>query len=181
MHTQHDPAATKAMIQELYPQVLRLLRTKIGAPDCYDQAQEAIKTFLTKDPSEIKSNPRGYLMGIARMRVLKFFESQKQITQFDSTQMSVAAVTSMSVRLDRHNRLIAALQSLTLDEQIAIEQHLLEGRTLEDTAAVLGVSRATAVRRVADGRQRLAQALTAANGDVGDAVLEELRAAYHSA
>lgn len=115
------------------------------------------------------------------MRVLKFFESQKQITQFDSTQMSVAAVTSMSVRLDRHNRLIAALQSLTLDEQIEIEQHLLQGRILEDAAVVLGVSRATAVRRVANGRQRLAQALTAGNGDVGGAVLEELRAAYHSA
>ncbi len=103
------------------------------------------------------------------------------VTQFDSTQMSVAAVTSMSVRVDRHNRLIAALQSLTLDEQIAIEQHLLEGQTLEDTAVVLGVSRATVVRRVGKGRQRLAQALAGGNADVGDAVLQELRAAYHSA
>mgnify|MGYP000382979729 CR=1 FL=1 len=181
MQTQHDPAATKALIKELYPDVLRLLRTKIGAPDCYDQAQEAIKTFLMKDPSQIRTNPRGYLMGIARMRVLKYFSSQKHVTQFDSTQMSVAAVTSMSVRMDRHNQLIAALQSLTLDEQIAIEQHLLEGRTLEETALVLGVSRATATRRVSDGKKRLAQALTAGGADVGDAVLQELRAAYHSA
>ncbi len=181
MQTQHDPAATKALIKELYPDVLRLLRTKIGAPDCYDQAQEAIKTFLMKDPSQIRTNPRGYMMGIARMRVLKYFSNQKHVTQFDSTQMSVAAVTSMSVRMDRHNQLIAALQSLTLDEQIAIEQHLLEGRTLEETALVLGVPRATATRRVSDGKKRLAQALTAGGADVGDAVLQELRAAYRSA
>lgn len=181
MTIQHDPAATKALIKELYPDVLRMLRTKIGAPDCYDQAQEAIKTFLMKDPAEIKTNPRGYLMGIARMRVLKYFSAQKNVTQFDSTQMSVAAVTSMSVRMDRHDHLIAALQSLSLDEQIAIEQHLLEGRTLEETAEVLGVSRATATRRVKEGRGRLLSALTAGNADMGDALIQQLRAAYHSA
>lgn len=178
---QHDPAAAKALIQELYPRVLRMLRTKIGAPDCYDQAQEAIKTFLTKSPADIHTSPRAFLMGIARMRVLKFFESKKHITQFDSTQMSVAAVTGMSTRLDRHNQLIAALQSLTLDEQVAIEQHLLEGNTYEETAQVLGVSRATAVRRVADGRRRLAQALCSGRPDVDDTVLRELASAYHSA
>ncbi len=181
MHPHHDPQATKALVNELYPHVLRMLRTKIGAPDCYDQAQEAVKAFLMKDPAEITTTPRGYLMGIARKRVLKYFESQKNVTQFDSTQMSIAAVTSMSVRMDRHNQMIAALQSLSLDEQIAIEQHLLEGRTLEETAVVLGVSRATATRRVSDGRKRLAQALTAGGADMGDAVLEQLRTAYQSA
>ncbi|RMG99190.1 MAG: sigma-70 family RNA polymerase sigma factor [Deltaproteobacteria bacterium] len=197
MHPTDHHRLQQQTARDLYDDVRRFFRTKLPAPDCYDQAHAVIEAFLKVPPGRIHGDRRAYLMGMARKYVLKYFERQRPTERFDSARMSVSGITSMSERFDRRNVLLNALRSLPLDQQIAVEQHLLERRTYEEVAQTLGVSLATAKRRVADGRRALAEQLadwraerredrpaqgsSASADDLDDATVQRLRAAYAEA
>jgi RNA polymerase sigma factor (sigma-70 family) len=171
-------ATLQAVVLSEYPRVKRFMRSKLPEPDCYDAAQEAMKAFLAIDPARM-TNPAAYLMGVARMHVLKYFERHRPSEQFDSTRVSVAQLgTSMSVQLDRRNLLLHALRSLPLDHQTAFELRYAEELSLDEVAEVLGVSLATVKRYLASARSSLALLLGAAQSELGDRETAQLAEAY---
>ena len=106
---------------------------------------------------------RAYLWGIARYQVLKHYEKHRGgSTPFDS-QVHTALDTgpSLSTRIDGRTRLLRALHELPVDHQMAFELRHGEELSLEEVAAALEVSLATAKRYLAAAEQRLRSALGA--------------------
>ena len=175
-----DPAALRATAAEHYGAVKRFFRSKLPEPECYDRAQETLKAFLSVDPSRVE-NPRAFLMGIARKHLLKHYERQPATQSFDSTAMSALQLgTTLSAQIDRRNRLSNALRSIPLEEQVAFEWHYGEEMTIEQVAEQLGVSRATATRRISAAREKLRQLLDSHGSDLSDEEIDQLRQAYRS-
>ncbi len=173
------PQDLDAFVRATYPRIKRFLRNKLPEPDCYDQANEVIKDFLAADRSRIR-DPRAYLWGIARKKVLQTLQRRRPTEQFDSTQLSIADFgTSQSARLDRRNMLLNALRTLAVDHQMAFELRHAEGLTLQETADTLGVSLATIKRYLAAARQQLAAILRPNSDSLSDQDAASITDAYH--
>lgn len=169
-----------AVVRALYPRIKRFFRNKLPEPDCYDQANEAIKDFLAADRSRIRS-PRTYLWGIARKKVLQALHKRRPTEQFDSTQVSIADLgTSQSARLDRRNLLLNALRTLPLDHQVAFELRHAEELSLQEVADTLEVSLATAKRYVQAAREQLAVVLRPQAPGLSEQDEAELADAYRN-
>lgn len=175
-----DHATLIAAVNEHYPRVKRFFRSRVPEPDCYDQANEAIRVFLATDPSKI-DKPKAYLMGIARKLVLKYIERRRPAVGFDSELHSIAEFrTSISAQVVRRNRLLSALTSLPVDHEDAFELHYAEGMTLDEVAHAMGKSPATVKRYIAAARQRLAEQLGMPAERFSDVETRQLVEAYRS-
>jgi RNA polymerase sigma-70 factor (ECF subfamily) len=69
-----------------------------------------------------------------------------------------------AIRQEDLLRLAAALARLPEDQRVAVELHHLEGRTLAETAAVLGRTRSAAASLVFRGLRALRQRLDEGEG-----------------
>jgi RNA polymerase sigma factor (sigma-70 family) len=169
-----------AVVRALYPRIKRFFRNKLPEPDCYDQANETIKDFLAADRSRVR-NPRTYLWGIARMKVLQVLQRRRPTEQFDSTQISIADLgTSQSARLDRRNLLLNALRTLPVDHQVAFELRHAEEMSMQEVADTLEVSLATAKRYVQAAREQLAAVLRPAGTGLSEQDAAEITDAYRN-
>jgi RNA polymerase sigma-70 factor (ECF subfamily) len=176
----HNRASFDAVVANLYPRIKCFFRSKIPEPDCYDQANETIRVFLSRDPSTIES-PESYLWGIARYQVLKYIERRRPSVAFDSELHSIAEFrTSISVKAVSRNRLLNALASLPVDQETAFELYHAEGLTHAQVAAVLGKSVATVKRYIASAKASLAQQLGIAPERFSDVETQQLIDAYRS-
>jgi RNA polymerase sigma-70 factor (ECF subfamily) len=114
---------------------------------------------------------RAFLLGIARHELLRWLQLRAGVRgRVDAMETSIAALqTAPSQRLDatrtRH-RLIAALRSLPIDLQIALELHYWEHLSGRELAGVLGVPEGTVRTRLRAARMRLRDAL-AGSGTTG--------------
>jgi len=159
MQHQTDRATLDATVRAHYPQVKRFVRNKIPEPDCYDLANEAMRVFLSRDPSTIVK-PKSYLWGIVRMLVFKYAHGKRPMIAFDSELHSIAEFrTSISTVTVRRNRLLTALATLPMDHQTAFELHYAEELTLAEVAEVLEKSVAQTKRYIASAKQKLAAEL----------------------
>lgn len=175
-----DRAALTSAVNEHYPRVKRYFRSRVPEPDCYDQANEAIRVFLATDPAKIES-PKAYLMGIAHKLLLKYINRRRPSVGFDSELHSIAEFrTSISVQAVRRNRLLSALASLPVDHEDAFELHYAEGLTLDEVAKAIGKSPATVKRYIASARQALAKQLGVPAERFSDVETRQLVAAYRS-
>lgn len=168
------------LVRDLYPRVKRFLRNKLPEPDCYDQANEVIKVFLSANLSRV-ADPRAYLWGIARMKVLQSLQKRRPTQQFDSTLHSIADLgTSLSARLDRRNMLLNAMRTLPLDHQIAFELRHVEQLELKEVADAMEVSLATVKRYIAAAREELATALGSADPSLSNRDTVAIADAYRN-
>lgn len=179
-----SPAMTtedlNAVVRALYPRIKRFFRSKLPEPECYDQANEAIKDFLAADRSRIRS-PRTYLWGIARKKVLQALRKRRPTEQFDSTQVSISDLgTSQSARLDRRNLLLNALRTIPLDHQVAFELRHAEEMSLQEVADALEVSLATAKRYLQAAREQLAAVLRTEGAGLSEHDAAEIADAYRN-
>ncbi|HEY0132591.1 MAG TPA: RNA polymerase sigma factor [Nannocystis sp.] len=172
MTAQAAPADTRKILTEAFTHMLRFLRAKrIPAPDCYDVAQEAALVFLEKlDQIHDPQQSRRFLLGIARMKALQYFERRGRHPSdaFDSHVLPRGtAPTTPSVRLDRKTRLLNVLQALDDEPR---EAFLLrcEGLKLEEIAAEMKLSLATVKRRLADANAELARQTRALTPELDD-------------
>ena len=180
MSQAQDRTVIDATVREHYPRIKCFFRNKIPEPDCYDLANDTIRTFLSRDPGNIQ-NPRAYLWGIARMNVLKYIDRRRPSVPFDSEHHSIAEFrTSISVKAMRRNRLLNALAALPSDHEVAFELHYAEGLTIAEVAEALGKSTATAKRYIAAARQRLAEQLGMAPDRLSDVETKQFVDAYRS-
>lgn len=166
-------AAAEGLIREEWPKLERFFRTKVPPADILELAQSTCLTYVQR-LDEVETNPRAYLWAIARFQVLKHWDRfrARDAAAFDSSQHSLAAVgPSLSSAIARRSSVVAALQSLPADQQMAIELRHGEGLTLEETAHALGVSLATAKRYLAAAEDSLRTLL----GPQAEATIEEYR------
>jgi RNA polymerase sigma-70 factor (ECF subfamily) len=103
---------------------------------------------------------RAYLLGIARKKLLQHHDEwRRRGMRRQSLEGSVAGMlTSPSVALARSERqriVLAALQALPIDFQIAIELHYWEDMSVAEIARVLEVAPGTVKSRLHRGRELL--------------------------
>lgn len=158
-------AVAEQLIRDEWPKLERFFRTKVPQADVLELAQATCLAYVEKF-DEARAAPRAYLWGIARYKVLQHWERfrGKKGEPFDSSQHSLHDVgPSLSSVVDRRNRVLAALQLLPADQQMAIELRYGEELSLEETAAAIDVSLATVKRYLAAAEETLRAEL---GGDV---------------
>ncbi|GAB4209414.1 MAG: hypothetical protein OHK0013_28850 [Sandaracinaceae bacterium] len=158
-------ALLDSLIAREWPKLRRFFRTKVPDADVLDLTQETLLAFVEKQPDA--TDHRAYLWGIARRMVLKHYEKVRGSEPFDSaTHTTLDVGRSLSSRLDDRQRLLRALHTLPIDQQIAVELRHGEELSLEEVAAALGVSLATVKRYLAAAERTLRELL----GDEADGV-----------
>ena len=179
MQTPEETARVRALANDLYPRLLRFFRSKVPHPDCHDLAQQTFVEYLKQLRAKSIDNHPRYVWGIARFQLLKFIERRRPGVQFNSQQMSMAAVgTSMSLVFARRNHITEALRELNVDEQMAFELRYGEELQLEEVADAMGVSLATVKRYLKAALEKLRAKLRAVLGDSEEAVGAQVAAAY---
>lgn len=138
----------ETLIRRESPKLTRFFRTKIPAEDVQDALQKTLLAYLEGEPQPGKE--RQYLWGIARNQLLKYYEERRvNNVAFNSLEHGVASFgPGLATRLDWRNRLVEALQKLSLDDQMMVELRHLEGLKLEEIAEVVDLSLATVKRRL---------------------------------
>jgi RNA polymerase sigma factor (sigma-70 family) len=153
-----DEASSRVVLERLirdeWPKLRRFFRTKVPDTDAYDLVQATMLAFVEKMPEA--RDAKAYLWGIARKQVLRYYERSRVALSFDSTLHSVLeAERTLSSRLDDRQRLIAALQQLPADHQMAYELRYGEELSLDEVASALDVSLSTAKRYIAAAEAKL--------------------------
>lgn len=182
-----DRTAGSALFERYVPALVRFFRNKASEPEDLVQA-----TFLAcvegRDRFEGRASFRTYLLAIARFQLyahLRKVSRQPGDLAFDL--VSIARITeSAGRRIDRrrrHARLLAALQRLSVDEQLILELSYWESLSGPEVAEVMGLSHAAVRVRLHRARQRLAGVLAeggagATHAPADDSALDQaLRAA----
>ncbi|MDB4976319.1 MAG: polymerase, sigma-24 subunit, subfamily [Myxococcaceae bacterium] len=147
-----DMAAGEALVTRHFPSLRRFFHNKVGA-EMEDLLQQ---TFLgcveARDLLREEASFRTFLFAIARFQLFTFYRRQSRHGQLDFTRLSVrdlrTSPSSAVAREQRHRRLQAALQSLPVDHQIALELAYWEGLTASEIAGVLGIPENTVYSRL---------------------------------
>lgn len=177
-------AEVAAAVQDSYPKLRRFFANKVAPADVQDLAQATILTFLEKDPQAM-DDPRRFLFGIARNKLLQHFERRcgKRAGQpFDSQAISLRRLsTTLGTRLHRSTVIVEGLRELPLETQIALELRYGEGLKLGELAEAMDKSLAQVKRYIKAGldelRAQLGPKLAAGDDDafgqrLGDAYRE---------
>jgi RNA polymerase sigma-70 factor (ECF subfamily) len=144
--------------------VLRFFRNKVGGA-AEDLAQ---RTFLAMVESRERfrgdASWRGYLFGVARNQLLMHLRRECAAKErFDPATWSVvdagARPDRVATQHEEQALLLAALQRIPIEAQIAFELHYWEGLTIEEIAAVQGDPTGTIKARLARGRAQLKEHL----------------------
>lgn len=144
------------LIRDEWPKLRRFFRTKVPDADVLDLVQSTMLAYVEGGP-RAEGAARAYLWGIARLQVLKHYDKHKRKAEaFDSTLHTAMDLgPSLSSRLDNRNRLMAALHTLPVDQQMAFELRYGEELRLDEVAGAIGVSLATAKRYLDAAEEKL--------------------------
>ena len=144
-----------ATVREAYPQLRRFFAKKVGPSEVQDLAQETIVTFLEKDRAQMQE-PRRFLFGIARNKLLQHFERRRPGQPFDSQMISVRQLsTTLGTKLDRSTRIIEGMRGLPLEWQMALELRYGESLKLTEVAEAMEMSLAQVKRYIKDGLAKM--------------------------
>lgn len=162
--SQGDEVAGRTLLRRHVDAVARFFRSKVG-----DEPDDLVQTTfleLTRSASTLRDPTRfrAFLFGIARRVLFAHFKARRRhAARFDPMTTTVAAMqTSPSARVARdqaHARLLAALQSAPVDDQIVLELHYWEALSTAEIAAALDTPVGTIKGRLQRARARLETAL----------------------
>lgn len=162
-----DPAALDAF-EHTYRDVIAvsLARLKLPAADRDDIAQNLRVAFFLKKTLAGYSGRgalRGWIRSAATRAAIDLVDSRKRRPD-DEEEILGALPTTGNVELDLVRRRFGAafraafaesLAALTAGDRLILAQHYVDDLSIDQLAAVLGVHRATAARRVARLREAL--------------------------
>ncbi len=159
MTTTRD-AAIEHLISTEFDKLRRFFATKVPHADVLDLAQNTILAFVEGDLRS-EAAARAYLWGIARLQVLKYYEKHRRSSEpFDSTVHTAMDVApGLSSQIDNRTRLLQALHTLPVEEQMAFEYRYGLEMKNDEVAGALHVSLATAKRYVERAEVKLRAAL----------------------
>ncbi len=158
-----------------FPKLRRYVHSKVAnAADAQDVAADAVRVFLEKaQTGETITDAKRYLFGIANNKLRQYWARRAPAGNFDSALHSVQQVsTTLGTKLDRSGQITAALQTLPMRQQQAIELRYGEGFKLEEIAEQLEVGLATVKRDIERGIEamRVAAKLSGTPEDIGLAI-----------
>lgn len=155
-----DASAGNELFHRHFDSVCRFFANKLG-DDVDDLIQ---KTFLAcvegKERFRGDASFRGYLFGVARNVLRRYFRDKKYHRQrFDELEQSVhdlAPGPSMIVAEKREQQvLLQALRQIPLDHQITLELYYWEAMSASELGAVLGIPEGTVRGRIRRAKQLL--------------------------
>jgi RNA polymerase sigma-70 factor (ECF subfamily) len=133
--------------------VLAWFRRRVGAERAEDLAQEAFVAALQAGPRITREGLGGYLLGIVRR--LPLVEGRRR--RFASAPIDDVAVLPDEGGKDE--RVTAAVRALPPELEQVVTLHYGQERSYEETAALLGVPRATVQSRLRRALERLRRVL----------------------
>jgi RNA polymerase sigma-70 factor (ECF subfamily) len=158
-----DAAAGNQLVARYFDSICRFFRAKLG-DDVEDLIQRTFLDCVERRERIAKGGFRAYVYGIARNRLFDHLRhALRHKSDVDVGEISIADLgTSPSAQLTRTERqalLLRAMQSLSLDQQIALELAYWEGLDGPEIGRVLGVVENTVRSRLARAREALRAAL----------------------
>jgi len=155
-----DTAAGNELVQRYCAPVLRFFSNK--APNAAEDLMQ--KTFMgclaAATPAEEIRSFRGFLFGVARYQLLRFREGRGELRGVDPvTHVSGAApgtTPTQRVARDKTRDLLRqSIETLPLDQQIAIELFYWQQLTVPEVATALGLSEGGTRAKLHRARQRV--------------------------
>jgi RNA polymerase sigma factor (sigma-70 family) len=175
-----DSAAGNQLVARYFDSICRFFRAKLG-DDVEDLIQRTFLDCMESKERITAGGFRAYIYGIARNRLFDHLRHNlRHKSDVDVGDISMADLgTSPSQHLTRTERqalLLRAMQTLTVDQQIALELAYWEGLGGPEIAKVLGIAENTVRSRLARAREALREALAvlAPNAAAASASLESL-------
>lgn len=148
-----------ATVQDSYPKLRRFFAKKVSPAEVQDLAHATIVTFLEKDPASM-DDPRRFLFGIARNKLLQHYARRHPGQRFDSQVMSARQLsTTIGTKLHRSTRIIEGMRELPLDWQMALELRYGEQLKLTEVAEAMQMSLAQVKRYLRDGLAKMRENL----------------------
>lgn len=161
-----DNRAGRLLVKHYYARIYQFFFNKVDEESCEDLTQETFEIMLRRRDAYRGDAPyRAYLFGIARFVLLNHIRGrQRHRERFEPAEdsaMDPASEGASSLFAAReHERIVAAaLQSLPLDDQIAIELRHWEGLTKRELAALFDAPISTMANRLQRARARLRRAI----------------------
>jgi RNA polymerase sigma factor (sigma-70 family) len=140
------------------PALVRFFRNRVPPSELFDFVQQTMLAYIESDGPKEPGKEKQYLTGIARNQWLRYVETKHRRAgeAFDSEIHGVNDIgPSLSSKLDRRNRVVAALHLLTADEQMAVELRHGEEMQLDEIAGAMSKSLATVKRYLASAEEKL--------------------------
>ena len=157
--TQDRDALLDHLIRDELPSLARFFRTKRVPPsDVLDLVQSTMLAYVEGDGPKEAGKEKQYLMGIARNKWFHYLDTKhKRVGEaFDSEIHGVSRLgPSLSSALDKRNRVVAALQGLTGNEQMAVELRHGEEMKIDEVAHAMDKSPAQVKRYLASAEEKL--------------------------
>lgn len=155
-----DDVAGDTLVQRYYPAVRRFFANKVG--EGIDDLVQA--TFLAvlhaRERFRQGSKVRTYVLGIARIELLRFLRKRHRgdramRTLESSVEELMLTPGSLVARRREQRLLLKALRRLPLEQQMAVELHYWESLPLAEIAEILDVAEGTIKSRLGRARQAL--------------------------
>lgn len=176
-----DAAAGRTLYRRHCDALTKFVARKTG-DDAADLVQEVFLDLLgaRKGGTEIE-HPRGFLFRVARNALYDRF--RRGLRSFDPAVTSLRDLATGAVsRLvrDESTRLLQdALNTLPLDQQVALELYYWESLPMAQVAEVLEVTKSAAINRVHRARKALREAMVKAGAS--EAVADATQARFDAA
>ncbi|MGH1342885.1 MAG: RNA polymerase sigma factor [Nannocystales bacterium] len=174
-----DQASGGTLVERHFASVYRFFATKV--PDAADDLTQATFTACveTAERFRAESSFRSFLLGIARLQLLRFFEGRGQLMGGRAvSEVSMVDLMpspfSAAACSEHRAMLIVAMRKLPLDLQIVLELHYWEDLETQEVADVLGVPLGTAKSRLSRARAQLRDVLGRPSSE--NSVASDLRA-----
>ena len=159
-------------IDRIYRATRRFFAFKIGQRDAVEElTHEVVLIYISKRREGLTVlDPAKFARGIARNVLLSHLRARTRgKVPFDSTRMSPSKVyDSPATKLDRRQRVIAAMRALPNDLQDAMILRHVHALTLPECAAELKVSLATVKRHLRKAGDVLRRELGSMGGESPD-------------
>lgn len=156
-----DRAAGNALFKRHFERLYRFFEHKVDG-EIDDLVQETFLACMrSRDSFRRQSSFRTYLLAIARHTVCGYWRRRAgaRTTPVDFEELSVASLSTSAgtrlARVDDRARLLAALRTLPLDQQILLEMYYWEELGRDQLAEVFDVATATIGSRLFRARQAL--------------------------
>lgn len=153
-----DRGAGDALMRAYYPQVLRFFSLRVA-----DVAEDLTqRTFLacTEGRDRVEASSfRAYVYAVARKLLYKHLETSDRRARLSSFKMplpqSVLTPSGVVALKQEHWLLLRALQRVTLDQQVTLALHYVEGLRAREIADVMDMPVSTVTTRLARAREAL--------------------------
>jgi RNA polymerase sigma factor (sigma-70 family) len=158
-----DNRSGSALVKRHFHMLHRFFASKASG-----QSEDLIQqTFVacveSKHAFRAESSFRAFLLGLARFQLYTYYRRRARTQQLDFTTASVrdlgTSPTGLLAEREEHLLLLRALQTVPLDQQIALELTYWEGLSAADIGRVLEIPENTVYSRVRRAKAHLRTAL----------------------